>query len=162
MNGTDPLAQLRDIHTPVSVDWWPLAPGWWLLLLLTLALLIVACMWVLRRYRANAYRRAARAELAQYFHNWQQNGDGLVYLQSANSILKRAAMLRYRDSAVQGLSGTAWCEFLDRQWVGSQDTGFGNSPFVSALYSDAALLADINTLHTLADRWLHEHQGEKC
>jgi hypothetical protein len=30
MNPTDPLAQLRDIHLPEAVSWWPLAIGWWL------------------------------------------------------------------------------------------------------------------------------------
>jgi Domain of unknown function (DUF4381) len=162
MNDTDPLAQLRDIHTPMPVDWWPLAPGWWFLLVLSLALLIVICIWVLRRHRANAYRRTARAELAQHYHNWQQNGAGLAYLQSANDILKRTAMLSYKNSAVQGLSGSQWCEFLDQHRDGTDDTGFGNSSFESALYSNENLLADITSLHKLADRWLHKHQGEKC
>ena len=49
----DPLAELRDIHLPEAVGYWPLAPGWWLLLVsaLVLAGLIV---WTVRRYRRNA------------------------------------------------------------------------------------------------------------
>jgi hypothetical protein len=34
MNTTDPLAQLRDIQLPEPVGLWPLAWGWWALLLL--------------------------------------------------------------------------------------------------------------------------------
>ena len=30
----DPLAQLRDIHLPEPILWWPLAPGWWVLIVL--------------------------------------------------------------------------------------------------------------------------------
>ena len=36
----DPLAQLKDIHLPADIHNYPLAPGWWLLALLILALLI--------------------------------------------------------------------------------------------------------------------------
>ena len=163
MNDAAPLAQLRDIHTPLPIDWWPPAPGWWLLLLLATALVIAASVWVLQRYRGNAYRRSARAELMQHYHNWQQHGDGLAYLQSANSILKRTTMLRYKKSAVQSLSGAQWCEFLDRHWARPRDAGFAHGPFTLAVYSNSEpTAADIASLHALADSWLCEHRGEKC
>ena len=36
MNPTD-LSQLRDIHLPEAVPWWPPAPGWWMLFALVIA-----------------------------------------------------------------------------------------------------------------------------
>ena len=42
MNPAASNLQLRDIHLPDAVSWWPPAPGWWLLLGgLLLALLFI-------------------------------------------------------------------------------------------------------------------------
>jgi hypothetical protein len=162
MNSGDPLAQLRDIHTPSPIDWWPPGPGWWLLLVLTLALLITLCVVGMRWYRANAYRRAARAELLALYQVWQQSGDDQEYLRAANSILKRTAIAGFKASAVQRLSGAHWCEFLDKQWRKPVAQGFGNSPLVSAIYQQSLPACDIPALHTLAARWIKLHKGDTC
>lgn len=52
MNGPE----LRDIHLPDPVSWWPPGPGWWLLLVL-LALLLAGAV-LLRHWRRSARRRA--------------------------------------------------------------------------------------------------------
>ena len=51
MNGQDPLAQLRDIHLPDTGGFWPPAPGWWLLALLSLTALALAVLWWRRHLR---------------------------------------------------------------------------------------------------------------
>lgn len=40
----DPLAQLHDIHLPETINSYPIAPGWWLLLALILTLIIYAAV----------------------------------------------------------------------------------------------------------------------
>lgn len=57
------LAQLRDAHAPEIITWWPLAIGWWILLLIGIALLVSSIRWGVRRYRKNAWKRAALSEL---------------------------------------------------------------------------------------------------
>jgi len=55
----NPLDQLRDIHLPEAVSWWPLAPGWWLLMVLTCLLLVGLLICLYRRHQSNRYRRQA-------------------------------------------------------------------------------------------------------
>ncbi len=52
--------QLRDIHLPDGVAWWPPAPAWWLLLLLIAVLAAAAWWWHRRRQQQPARRRALR------------------------------------------------------------------------------------------------------
>ena len=61
----DPLAQLRDIQLPEPISWWPLALGWWVLIVLAAGILGWAALLLIRRYRANLYRRQAIHKLAQ-------------------------------------------------------------------------------------------------
>lgn len=51
MANTDPLAQLKDIHLPTPIGWWPLAPGWYILMGLILFLVIIFAYGVYKRYR---------------------------------------------------------------------------------------------------------------
>lgn len=59
----NPLEQLRDIHLPDPVGWWPPAPGWWLLGLTILGLLVWALHRLQVRYRRDSFRRQALREL---------------------------------------------------------------------------------------------------
>ena len=65
MNPADPLTNLRDIHLPDPVSWWPPAPGWWLLSLLIIAAVCYLGVQTIRRYKRRLYRRQAMAELKQ-------------------------------------------------------------------------------------------------
>ena len=54
----DPLAGLRDIALPAAVSWWPLAPGWWLLLGLVLLFALALPLWLWWRHRRRCWRWA--------------------------------------------------------------------------------------------------------
>ena len=48
---------LRGLHFPEPISWWPLAPGWWLLLAIFLVVLgLLLRSWLRRRARAAARR----------------------------------------------------------------------------------------------------------
>lgn len=105
----DQELQLRDIHLPDAIGWWPLAPGWWLAALfvfLSLGLLI----WLKRR-RKSAKSIALR-ELESIV---LEKTDAKQKLQKASILLKRAFISVYREEDVAGLTGAAWLEFMDKQ-----------------------------------------------
>ena len=157
----DPLAQLRDIHLPQAVSWWPLAPGWWLLMLLLLAgLAIVArCLW-LRRQR-NAYRRSGEQELEQLFASWQNSKETRAFLQQLNALLKRVALYSFPRADVAAMNGARWTRFLDQHSADGADTAFSGGPLEYGPYAATVDGIDVEAVHHSSLRWLREHQGEK-
>lgn len=104
---------LRDIHIPASIDWWPPAPGWWILAGLILAMVILTTWWY-RRWRARYVQRAAKQALAEIRQAYAQHHDGQVLVQQLSTLLRRACLSTYARDEVAGLTGEAWLAFLDQ------------------------------------------------
>ncbi len=119
----DLLQQLRDIHLPADPAWWPPAPGWWLLLLLGLALLI----WLGSRLQ-DAYRRRQPLKLARrYYENlYAAYGrgeiDGPDYLQQTNELLKRLYIHGIGDDEARSANDERWLSYLDEKSGGTAFT----------------------------------------
>ncbi|MGI9294827.1 MAG: DUF4381 domain-containing protein [Pseudomonadales bacterium] len=111
----NPLDQLRDIHLPEAIGLWPLAPGWWLLLVLCLLAVGLLVWHIYSRRRDQRYRTLAAAELEPRYKNFQHSEDAAEYISASQEILRRAALHRYaeRRAAIAPLSGSAWISFLD-------------------------------------------------
>lgn len=105
---------LRDLHLPEAIGWWPLAPGWWVLLALLAAGLALAAWSLIRRYRRNAARRLALAELARLRKRYEGDGDLAGFAVAVSALLRRAMLAYAPRHEVAGLTGTAWLEWLDR------------------------------------------------
>ena len=155
----DPLAQLRDIHVPLSPEWWPPAPGWWLLALvgLGLASLVVSHAW--RRYRAGAPIRQAERDLERHFSHFDEKHNAKRELANGvNAVLKRVALVRYPRSEVAELSGSSWTEFLDEsagtdQFSSGMGRVLGDERFAPAFNFDAA------ALRLAAQYWVEKQRG---
>lgn len=63
--------QLADIHWPEPVSDWPPAPGWFILFAGLMMLVAIVVFLAYRHHRANAYRRAALAQMDQLSINDQ-------------------------------------------------------------------------------------------
>ena len=112
MNGA-PLP-LRDLHLPDAVGWWPLAPGWWLMLLLLAAAFGFVAIRVYQRWRRNAPRRYALKELKRCESEYLAHRNPVLLGKQLSSLLRRG-MLAYAPRAeIAGLTGAAWLEWLDR------------------------------------------------
>ena len=68
------LDRLVDITVPEPISWWPLAPGWWVVTAIVLLAIVAALVVMVRRWRRNAYRRAALAELDSLGENQTVRG----------------------------------------------------------------------------------------
>ena len=105
---------LRSLHLPEAVGWWPLAPGWWLLIAaVVIAAGLLLRAWLRRRAHAAARGKALRqledSRSAYAYHN------NPVTLGAEVSELLRRTMLAYAPRAeVAGLTGDEWLAWLDR------------------------------------------------
>ncbi|MEJ2440040.1 MAG: DUF4381 domain-containing protein [Gammaproteobacteria bacterium] len=148
---SNPLQGLRDLHLPPPVSAWPPAPGWWLLGLLVLVLLLGA-FWLWRRHRRQAYRRVASKQLAQLRTGMQQGQADTAIIAELSILLRRVAISRYGRDQVAALHGPDWLAFLDRTGRTDAFTRQGrallDAPYQRHSGQAAAPLLD------LAQRWL--------
>jgi hypothetical protein len=151
------LSQLRDIHMPEQVSWWPPAIGWWLLLAIML-LAIFAFRFGHRRRKRNAWRRTALDALQQLRGQYQSDSLAPQRIVSELSVLmRRVAISRFpREEAAQ-LSGEAWLEFLDRnrrEGVAFK-TELGRLLVVAPYAQQTSITADeMNKLFALCENWI--------
>jgi hypothetical protein len=105
---------LRDLHLPEAIGWWPLAPGWWVLLAVVLLgiLLVLHKAWA--RWRADAARRIALKELARLESSWRAAPNPVLLATRLSELLRRAMLAYAPRKDVAGLTGQAWLAWLDR------------------------------------------------
>ncbi len=113
---SDPLSALADIHLPEQVGIWPLAPGWWVLLLV-LAIVLIRALFLAGRYlHRRRLRQAALSELRDCRHQLAgavgSNASRIDYLNAVNAVLRRVALAHFPRQTVAGLTGRAWLRFL--------------------------------------------------
>ncbi len=122
----DLLQQLKDIHLPVEPTWWPPAPGWWVLALIVIGLII----WAAGRLRA-AYRRRRPLKLARGYYDEVYSAfsrgeiDGPAYLQQTNELLKRLYVHGVGDDRARSANDENWLAYLDAR---SGDNAFTQGP----------------------------------
>lgn len=116
---------LRDLHLPPDIGWWPMAPGWWVLLAIAAAALAWLSYRSFLRWRAGMPRRSALRQLSLLVKQYRESGN-IQQLSIELSELLRRAMLAYapRDE-VAGLTGRSWLRWLDR---GMDEKSFSAGP----------------------------------
>jgi hypothetical protein len=105
---------LRGLHLPEPVGWWPLAPGWWLLIgILAVAAGLLVRAWLRRRAQSAARRRALR-QLELSRSAYASHGNPVVLGAEVSALLRRTMLAYAPRSEVAGLTGDAWLAWLDR------------------------------------------------
>lgn len=153
MNPNNPLEQLRDIHLPEAVSWWPPAPSWWLLLLL-----LIAAAFILRwRYKQRQRKRFSK-EALQELHaieqafNANQNTQQLA--QNISALLRRVCITLHPRREAAAITGNAWLILLDQQLPTTEFSEKFRTALLTAPYQ-AQPQIDVPALLSLCKRWIN-------
>ena len=104
------VAELRDIHLPKPPGIWPLAPGWYLLILL----LVLGSYLGYCRHRRLRPRREALKLLADYERQYARQVSPALISANISELLKRVALVYFPRQDVASLHGMGWIDFLSR------------------------------------------------
>lgn len=158
----DPLSQLRDIHLPPPISWWPLAPGWWILIFAGIFAFIYITRTLIQRYRSNLYRRQALKKLSLIILNSQKrNTEKLALIME---LLKQAVGSAYQGNHFNSQNNKDFVLFLKNSCSKPCFTEFSNDLEIS-LYSNQTDQRDNELLlETLVDdskTWLKNHYPKR-
>jgi hypothetical protein len=156
MNPTpdDLLKQLYDIKGLDTIWWWPLAPGWWVVIALTLIAAGIV-YWRRRAYyrswKGDAWRAftALNAQLA--------GGDAQDIATSLSILMRRVAMQSSSRVECAGLQGADWLRWLSANDPGKFDWMASGSLLIEAPYAPPGQNVSPESLKVLiraAKRWV--------
>ena len=156
---TSPVLDLKDIHLPEPVSWWPIAPGWWIII--ASLLLITIIIFISRKiYLNRQLKRDINTELENIKLRFQITNNKLELAQSLSILLRRASISYYPDKNIAGLTGKDWLLHLDSNRDNSSNDKFFQSETGEILLNAPYLPAsnDINfnatALIELCEIWL--------
>ena len=104
---------LRDLHLPEAIGWWPLAPGWWILIAIALVGLgFLVRAWLKVRARGAA-RRFALRQLKEIVSECESSKNPVEFGVQLSELLRRTMLAYAPRLDVAGLTGEAWLQRLD-------------------------------------------------
>ena len=132
------MKQPLDLSPAIAPDaptWWPLAWGWWAVIVIAITL-IALVFFIVKRRKNN---QLPKQEALSYFSNRQSSNR--LSPSEAQRILRQAALSYFPREKVAGLSGDDWFAFLDAQ-LAKPLFSVKQSQWQQALYQDASLMTD--------------------
>ena len=153
MSVENPLVNLKDIHLPPPVSFWPPAPGWWILAVLLISSLFIGGVLFYRQHKKRKPKTEALRILKDLQILYQNSKDEVVFLRNLSNLLRRTALTFYDNDEVASLQGSSWLEFLDKTGKTkefSQGAGkvLGNEVFQQKVNPD------MNVLFPLVKKWI--------
>ena len=153
MSVENPLVNLKDIHLPPPVSFWPPAPGWWILAILLISSLFIGGVLFYRQHKKRKPKTEALRILKDLQILYQNSQDEVASLRNLSNLLRRTALTVYDNDEIASLQGSSWLEFLDKTGKTkefSQGAGkvLGNEVFQQKVNPD------MNALFPLVKKWI--------
>ena len=134
----DLLQQLRDIHEPALPGWWPMAYGWWILLVVV-ACTLIFLGWLYwrhsRRLKPYRYIRSQALALVDAYESKELND--IQFQDHVNELFKRLLIRVEHHPHLYPVHGIRWLEelqirFNETAFVQGAGQSLGDARFMRA------------------------------
>ncbi|MBA2657432.1 MAG: DUF4381 domain-containing protein [Tatlockia sp.] len=153
------LAALRDIHLPKAISWWPLAPGWYIVLALVLIVFTLLVYFIKRLYANGRAKRQALVLLEGFEQAYHRGENSQLTSMKVSELLRRVALVYFPREEVAGLKGKAWLEFLSKTAKGLDFQSL--SDYLLLLPYQPAKKIELAPLFLAAKQWIKQ-RGRPC
>lgn len=156
MGKPNPLAQLKDVHLPDSIGWWPLAPGWYLLMFVILTLVLIAALWIHKKRLYAKPKNQAIALLNTYKMEYEKEQNSQLTSSRISELLRRVALVYFPRAEVASLHGTDWLNFLNQT---AKDVDFNavQSMLLDSPFKTSETI-NLNPLIHNAEQWIKQRK----
>jgi len=147
------LDKLNDIIVPPLVGFFPLAPGWYIVFLLIVALLFHFAYQRYETYKKEQYRRDAEEELEALNDKNRENTIALL------SLAKRVGISAYGREAIVPLNGDAWWDFMEEHSNATVNSDTRAS--IEKLLYEEDIAFDVcvfDTVFLMVSQWIETHK----
>ena len=150
---------LRDIHLPGSPDFWPPAPGWWVLAALVSGLAVWTAVLLWRQIKIRRQRRQILALLEQMERASDRTATP-EFLAKLSRLIRRLALMRFPHQEIASLTGQDWLRFLDSsggdgQFCRGPGRVLAQGPYMRTLQEPV----DGRALTRLVRHWIRQNTG---
>lgn len=145
------LDNLHDIIVPDAVGLFPLAEGWYMVVLLCLALLFHVALRGYEQYKKTLYKREALREISTYSSESRETALALL------ALAKRVGIAAYGREEIAPLSGERWWDFMEihSKVVVSKEI---REDINSLLYDVNAHTSDFYVIKSFVTLWIKTHK----
>lgn len=144
---------LRDIHLPDPISWWPIAPGWWLLLACTIILFITTIL-ITKKLLKSTLKKQAIKSLDHIENEFQTHGDATQCIRAISEFLRRVVLSSTPTPKNAGLTGMAWLTLLDEKLDKPEFSQGAGLSLLSSPYQHEVDHDDATQLIKLCRKWI--------
>ena len=150
------LQSLRDIHLPAPISIWPLAPGWYVLMIILIVGLIWLSIKFYQNYQRSVIKKLALTQLKDLHLAYQQQIQTPQQIAAAISILlRRVALAYFRREEIAGLHGRQWLNFLNASGNTNEFTATIGNALITAPYQKQ-FSGSLESLFQLSQQWVRQ------
>ena len=154
------LPLLRDIQQPAYISWWPLAPGWWVLLVFLLTAAWICWKMIWPRLQLRWRRQYWQQRLAKLETLAQKPRKCHHALMLTSALLHQLAHQYYPDRNPAELTNQAWLQFLNETSPDGVQFGdtIGEALIIGPYRKEIKLTdTDCKTLFSRVTSWIIKH-----